>query len=259
MLHLNSIRMGWVLASWALAVLPGSVAYGNRAQVRQSNDQASTNKHSAQDRRFYPAEESLTFQFAIPNGSLILGYTEPFTDPAIPRLAYKEGSRETLLYSLKDLAGRVRLDSDRSALSFVRLRTSPVTFHMFEDDSHLREMEVMNASRITPDFVFGDTDKAKSLKTYHSGHAGVVNAGIAAQLGLPAAKVRRVKEGFEIQRLLVQRKILQTKTRPGYEEMYVVNTVIERVGTDGSYKVLRRTPFQPPKGWWFRWGFPTFK
>jgi hypothetical protein len=97
--------------------------------------------------------------------------------------------------NLNKLHNLVEIKTCEEALSFVRLKTSPRTYYLFDD---YWEVEVITRDQIDTKFTFGDKLMAQIFsKSGGSGRLGIVGSkSKLKELGIEPTKVRRVKEGF---------------------------------------------------------------
>jgi hypothetical protein len=139
-----------------------------------------------------------------------------------------------------DLIGRVQIDSERKALQFVRLFTSPDTQFYF--GMPLRS-EIIPISAVTEDFVFRNKMRLDYLRETCGGknpkqEEGILPDKLWQKLGLPGASVKRTPEGFT-----VTRNIVEFKARYPGAESNLVQREEETVTADGRIgrKILSST------------------
>lgn len=140
---------------------------------------------------------------------------------------------------LNKLCGRVKIETPRDALAFVRLKTSPRTYHIlsFASKGYI-EAEIVSRDQIDTNFVFGDKIAVETLKKYR-GYLGIVNKEKLAQLGIKPPFCSKVKHGYEIQRMLLVKDFMTNKQQ--------ILRVVEFVGRDGRYIRKESYPLGSPK------------
>lgn len=149
---------------------------------------------------------------------------------------------------LEQLKGQVRISTSNEALSFVRLKTSPATWYLWEG---MGAMEVVSVDQINPSFCFGDENECNSLRDgRYPGMYGVVKSrSDLVALKIKPTEVKVTKNGFEIHRTL----ITQVKR---WGDSYL-QEVTESVGYDGSYSIHRGKLRKAPDTDSIKWFFPT--
>lgn len=151
---------------------------------------------------------------------------------------------------LEQLKGKVKINSPRDALAFVRLKTSPVTWYFWEGKG---AMEVVSRDQIDSSFFFGDNETYEWLKRLNdSGWYGIVNTkSMLSALKIEQAKVKLAKNGFEIHRTL----LTQGKE---WGDNYLQD-VTEFVGRNGSYSVRKGKLRKAPESASIKWILPTYE
>jgi len=140
---------------------------------------------------------------------------------------------------LNKLCGRVKIETPRDALAFVRLMTSPRTYCVLSFTARgYIEAEIVSRVQIDTDFVFGDKIAVETLKK-HGGYLGIVNKEKLAQLGIKPPSCSKVKHGYEIRRTLLVKDLMTNKQQ--------ILKVVEFVGRDGRYIRKESHPLDSPK------------
>ena len=173
-------------------------------------------------------------------GRLALGQTgiPGFPAEAKERLYLLDAVHSIEVNDLNKLRGYVRIRSCRSALSFVRLRTSPKTFHAFAHQQGQWEIEVLSPSDITNHLVYGDRRLAVSLANAPYGYSGVFPRYLIRKLAIQRARCSRSGKGFAVRRTLI------SKNRND-KRMSLVD-ILGSVSENGNYAVRCRLVRAPP-------------
>jgi len=150
--------------------------------------------------------------------------------------------------NLNELRGNVKIDTCQKALSFVRLRTSPRTFHAFISSGRLPELEVISRREVNSTYLYGDRIYLSSAMHAPSGYAGIVSDEHARCLRLQPALCVRTDHGYRIERTMF------SEHRQSREASF--NRVFERVGYDGRYKVDGRMSLRYPHVTGVSWQTP---
>jgi hypothetical protein len=149
-----------------------------------------------------------------------------------------------LITDLNDLVGHVRIAKASDALAFVRLRTSLSTWFAWEKELG---MEVVAKDALRPGWEYGDTSTVKMLKAMPNGYAGTVERSLAAVSRLRLATTTQIAPGYLVKRLIVMRSSSSS---------YAVLEVVERVTTDGHYRLRQIARRSLTAGNGITWEFP---
>lgn len=149
--------------------------------------------------------------------------------------------RKVVIRSITDLRKLVSITTSAEALQFVRLRTQP-RFAWLTDGRRI--YEVMPRTSITIEAYYHDREIMELVKAMPLGVAGVVDKAWCKKSGYGGAVVRRVNDGWLINRCLVTEF---TDVDHGH-----TIRVVEHVGKNGEYEVVSRraVPFKSPSGTW---------
>lgn len=151
---------------------------------------------------------------------------------AAARLCLRAPGAFTIVDEPRDLEGRVGIHSERSAIHFVRLFTSPGTATWF---GRKRWIEVVRETDVDDQYVFGER-RARQLVhhlrdptfAWRSGWCGVVTDRSWVGAGPIPPRVEATGDGFIITRLLFEEP-------PGLGHTYTAYQVRETVSREGRY------------------------
>ncbi len=153
---------------------------------------------------------------------------------------YPTVTKAVQIKSLRDLRGKVTINSEADALCFLRLATSPFTWELFENTT-LRpiELEILWSPKSLRDICLGNDKWSRDVfeTSYKNGYMAVIDITQAGELGLKAPEIKRVKNGFVVTRTLIRKT-------PKVENVYTIFEITEWVGKDGSVHSLKRTPLK---------------
>lgn len=143
--------------------------------------------------------------------------------------------QQTILRSLDDVRGKVRITSPEMALTMVRLRTSYTTYDKWPD-AH-REVEIVKSGeeRDVPDFGIRGYPSPKGM---YSGFLGILSGPAYRAGGFSPPAIQSEPDGYRIVRWLFTGDFSRS------EDRYNIVQVSEFVGVDGQYerKELRTLP-----------------
>ena len=200
-----------------------------------------TSLHGEQEDMFLLKLDSMlepSFAFKVfPNESFLLVVTDFFqTDKHSLMLRTPMGYEK--LPTPEVLEGRVKIDSPKAALSFVRLWTSPATSGLF--DWKQRYREPIRLSEFSSDLVFNWETLENSIRE-GPWIEGVVADG-RTKIIFPKAYCYREERRFVVQRVLIGNEV------PGVEFVLWVKEVVEE---DGHLRrtVLRSIPLNKDSIW----------
>ena len=163
--------------------------------------------------------------------------TMPFVTPAAAgqRIVVSSQSSAEFVAGLERLRGLVRITDRKTALQFVRLRTSPATWYMWRDGS--REMEIVAASRARslPSFGLPDRDSGKWAKDA-DGWGGILPDDVYRVAGFSPPEVEKEPGGFAITRWIY------SESKPDGRLILKVREVVEE---DGRYQCSIVTTMDP--------------
>jgi hypothetical protein len=146
------------------------------------------------------------------------------------RIAVSYGEQTQLVRELNQLRGLLRIDSGEAALRFVRLRTSPATWHMWPDGPS--EVEIVAASRAPnlPNYGLSGFGSwiVKHWRKSSSGLHGILSHEVCRAIGFGPPSVHRESGGFTIERW--------TYAERGRRWTQSIQKVREHVGEDGEYR-----------------------
>jgi hypothetical protein len=146
------------------------------------------------------------------------------------RIAVSSRGHTQLVRGLRQLKGLVRITDGDAALRFIRLRTSPTTWHMWHDAT--AEVEIVAASRAPSLPTFGlravGQASAGHWDRHSSGMDGILSDEVCRAVGFGPPKVRRAAGGFTIERW-----IFAESGSPFHRS---IQKVREFVGKDGEYQ-----------------------
>ena len=166
--------------------------------------------------------------------SLGLCAIPPIVDPIESRerlFVFRKG-KQTEIPDLTSLRGHVHIDSAEQALSFVRLKTSPRTFHAFYRSGAPTEMEVIPKDELLASLVFGDKHFAEQMKNAENGYCGIVSEQVFDHLGCRRVQCAASDNGFVVKRTLM------SVTPDSHKVRFII--LAEQVSQDGTYVVKQR-------------------
>jgi hypothetical protein len=195
---------------------------------------------------------TLTVPFRILNqGKLVVDRDHNgggFPLEAFERLYLESPKKSERIDDMANLKGKVIIQTPDQALAFVRLMTSPrtyLTWHTYGVNNSNGEQEAVIRGQVTEAFCFGDKKMSKDLRNTESGYLGIISNTFKMRLaGIRKAKVRVVKQGFEVRRTL-----------KGHEGKLLA--VKETIGFDGSYSRIVIKKRNLPKS--IDWHFPMYE
>lgn len=146
--------------------------------------------------------------------------------------------QQTILRSLDDVRGKVRITNPERALTMVRLRTAYATYDKWPD-SH-REVEIVKSGeeRDIPDFGIRGYPRPKGM---YSGFLGILSSSAYRAGGFSPPVVQQEPDGYRIVRWLLTGDFSRS------EDRYNVVLVSEFVGFDGQYRRKERRTLPVPK------------
>ena len=173
--------------------------------------------------RLSKSAETISLSSLLPTCQLykLADETKPLGLPvaAFEHLYLSRGSGVKQINTLSDLKGSVRIDSADKALEFVRLRTSPKTKSLWKHQASLLE-------------VHAEPESFRAYSHSADGHNGAVFSKPAQDELKRLFSVSKKPSGFEITRPVVRSSV---RGQGPFEAALLV----EQVGTDGAYRVLR--------------------
>lgn len=174
--------------------------------------------------------QQLDCSFLPPDTSLHLCVESPPVQvPLMERVYLLEGSKWHRVSTLDQLQGKTAIVTPKMALQFVRLKTSPTTFHTFGP-----EMEVIPTSELSLELLFGDKSMLRMLKGPRAnGLFGVISDQRARQI-----QVSRPTVEWANGRFTIQRRLVVYRDRSDGD----VFKITEEVQSNGEYRELERRP-----------------
>jgi hypothetical protein len=193
-------------------------------------------------------EQPLETPFKLAAGALWIGTRcregESLLRPDPEGVFLADGESALYVDDLNRLKGRVQITSPEQALAFVRLLTSPRTWHAMAAAKGGGSVEVISAPRLSQGFFFGDRRPLTTGYTspFTSGMGGIFGATDARRFRLQPARVQTTPAGFEIRRTLYRDEQVKGSER--------LLDVVEEVSGHGRYarRVLRVR--KAPKGFY---------
>jgi hypothetical protein len=178
----------------------------------------------------YHVTAELDLPFLLEGVRIKSGFEEP-VDPleAVEKLYLVADGKARRLKQLSELRLQVSIKDEETALQFVRLRTSPESFHMFDPPT----LEVQAKERVDARFTLGDTDLAKRLQSTSVGPLAIYDQHLLDELGLGPAIVERKGGGFLVSRWVVE-------AVPSFGGRALLYRLKESVGADGAYTVAEK-------------------
>jgi hypothetical protein len=137
---------------------------------------------------------------------------------------------------LNQLQGLVRITDGEAALRFVRLRTSPATWHTWP--AGVREMEIIAAPELQSQPDFGLRELRYPAPGVPSGYLGILPEAAYRAGQFTAPKVEEVEAGFRITRL-IYRQTFSARTA-------TVQQIQEVVTEEGEYRRSVLKQMAPP-------------
>lgn len=144
--------------------------------------------------------------------------------PAHNALFLLRGNMTRQIRSLDELRGTVKIGSEKHALQYVRLLTSPGTQELFKPEIG----EVIGIDHATLGDFLGNAQQFELMKEHPFGLCGIVSEQTARELGVKVT-VHRDGSRFHIRRLLFK------QVSSGRCSRYSLYWVRETVRTDGAY------------------------
>lgn len=178
-------------------------------------------------------------------GSVQIRYIPGITPLEITEhLVWSSGSKKFRI-GKELLRGRVRINTERAALGYVNLFSNPRTAHTVQFVLGLELTERESISR--SDWRFKGHPGAVAGKT-SEGYLGICSKKTLRGFSNWAPTAKRVGNNFVVSRVVIKETAIK--------RTYSVFRVGERIGTDGSYKLLgvKRAEF----GNHLQWSLPVF-
>jgi hypothetical protein len=215
--------------------------------------------------------------FEIPGGQLVLArpiiwdHPKGFSNPLPEQLFLVNPGCATLVHSLGSLRGRVRIRSTEQALEFVRLKTSPSTYHTFRTYARITDKapmyfeevdgivmaEVLRRGEFETVSTFGLPDYLTGRRSNDpEGRLGIVSPETAQQAKLAATTVTVCGSDFRIERTIVEDTYLQTLN---LANRYKLHRVVELVGSEGEYTLISKRSVENEALIGVRWDLASFR
>jgi hypothetical protein len=150
-------------------------------------------------------------------------------------IVLEQAGRLMRLQGLNQLRGLVRIVDGPSALRFVRLRTSPATWHTWPD--RVREVEVVASSHLQSLPTFGLPKLRYPPRHDASGYLGILSDTAYRGSQFTPPMVEEVDKGFRVSRWIYRRDLTHKTS---------VQQVQEVVMQDGAYRRTVITQMPPP-------------
>jgi hypothetical protein len=202
-------------------------------------------------------DDVLKFPFKVKDGQIISRIVSHM-DPEGRALFLVIGTRTQMIDDLKILQSHVQIETPQGALAFVRLKA----FNAFRDMGTVRkpgdplQLEVMPRKKPQRQPARSPGDKRYSLDDIPDGFEAVISAGTAKRLGLTFAVCVRAGTGFEVTRTLLVCPISKIHYDMERDKQYL-ERVVEWVGSDGEYRIMKRTKLNIPAGRGSGWDIPS--
>lgn len=168
--------------------------------------------------------------------------------PNLKRIGLTVKGKQTIVTSLNDFQGKVKITNDTLALRFVRLRTSFATWNMWPGNQ--LEVEIVRSNSVGKMPNYGTLSYRPSKRMY-SGFLGVVSERAFKAGGFTEPTVEKTETGYHITRWLFVGEY-HSKTKDEFSIMQVR----EAVGSDGAYQRVVLQKMAPPKLPDTTWKFP---
>ena len=193
----------------------------------------------------------LKVHFQILNdGTMALGIPRDVI-PGDPEEAYEKlfliyKSKAIRIDNLTTLCGRINVRTPQEALELCRLRTSPVTFYLWDK----ARMEVTTSDQIDMGLCFGNKERYTDLP---SGYYAILKSHAECdRLKIKPTSVNATSQGFEVRRTLLAGDPLDIKRK------YYLIQVRELVTSDGNYMIQNTSTQTAPEVPGVTWLIPFF-
>ena len=191
--------------------------------------------------------EEIKLEFLL-NGKLFIDYEGGVEPVESGQFLKYIGSKVKRINNINDLTGLVLIKKPSDALNFVRLKTSPKTFYLLDRANGENMLEIIPRENIDAQFVFGDKNLAKELKSYKNGRYCICEEKILKSYSIETAKVVQEDGTFHVERTVIFKNKKNNRLK-----MYLIK---ENVTSKGTYKKISSKELVDK---YKKWIFPMFE
>jgi hypothetical protein len=212
-------------------------------------------KFLREHKELFSGDKALKLPFKVKDGQLILRCVS-FELPMPPKLfLINPGVRIQRIDDLKQLRSHVIIQTPQGALAFVRLKTSKECY-MFGPEQDSVQIEVTQRTPVSKKPAKSHESTEISEADFHEGFLGRISSRTAKRLGLSFAACVRSGSGFEVTRTLLVCPVNERHYNMERDRQYL-ERIVEWVGEDGEYRIIKRTVLNLPAGEGAGWVMPS--